>query len=238
MLNKMFTIIEDFGSLFLRGIMTTIELAFLGTFIGFLIALVLCIMRIQTVNPNDSRFTKILKKISSGFVKVYVTVFRGTPMMVQAIIFYYSFYEIGIRWSPFEAGLFTISLNTAAYLAEVLRGGIESVDRGQYEAARSIGMSGIKSYIFVVFPQAIKNSFASIGNELIVNIKDSSVLSLIAVVDLFNIADRAAGKYYWFVESMLIAAAIYLVLTYVTAKILFVIEKKMDIQTKDIVSSN
>jgi putative lysine transport system permease protein len=234
----MITIIEDFGSLFLRGILTTIELAFLGTLIGFLIALGLCIMRIQTVNPNDSRFNKILKRISSGFVKTYVTIFRGTPMMVQAIIFYYSFYEIGIRWSPFEAGLFTISLNTAAYLAEVLRGGIESVDHGQYEAARSIGMSGIKSYIFVVFPQAIKNSFASIGNELIVNIKDSSVLSLIAVVDLFNIADRAAGKYYWFVESMLIAAAIYLVLTYVTSKILFVIEKKMDIQTKDIVSSN
>lgn len=238
MFEHMRTIIEDFRALFVDGIMVTIKLAFLGTIFGFIIALVFSIIRLQKPNSRDTLITKILKIIGAAFIKVYVTVFRGTPMIVQAIIFFYSFNLIGIKWSAFAAGLFTISLNTAAYLTEVLRSGIDSVEPGQYEAARSIGMSGVKAFVFVVFPQAIKNSFASIGNELIVNIKDSSVLSVITVVDLFSIANSAAGKYYWYVEAMLIAAIIYLILTYVTSKVLLLIEKKMDIKTKDIVSSN
>lgn len=238
MLDRFWTIISDFGSQFLDGIIVTISLAIIGTIIGFIIALLFNIIRVQKVNASDNILIRFIKRFGHGFIKTYVTVFRGTPMMVQAVIFYYSFYQMGIEWSAYVAGLFTISLNTAAYLTEVLRGGIESVDNGQYEAARSIGLGGFKTYLFVIFPQAIKNSFASIGNELIVNIKDSSVLSVITVVDLFAIADSAAGKYYWYVEAMLIAAAVYLCLTFITSKILYVIEKKFDIKTKDIVSSN
>jgi putative lysine transport system permease protein len=238
MFNRFKTIITDFGGQFIDGVFVTISLAIIGTVVGFIIALLFNIIRVQKVNPNDNTIVRWSKKISQGFIKVYVTIFRGTPMMVQAVIFYYSFYQMGIKWSAYVAGLFTISLNTAAYLTEVLRSGIESVDHGQYEAARSIGLGGFRTYLYVIFPQAIKNAFASIGNELIVNIKDSSVLSVITVVDLFAIADSAAGKYYWFVEAMLIAAAIYLFLTFVTSKLLLYIEKKLDIQTKDIVSSN
>ena len=238
MLSRFRTIVTDFGSQFIDGVIVTLTLAFVGTIVGFIIALLFNIIRVQKVNADDNFITRFWIKFSQGFVKVYVTIFRGTPMIVQAVIFYYSFYQMGIKWSPLAAGLFTISLNTAAYLTEVLRSGIESVDKGQYEAARSIGLGGFRTYLFVIFPQAIKNSFASIGNELIVNIKDSSVLSVITVVDLFSIADSAAGKYYWYVEAMLIAAVIYLLLTYCTSKALYFIEKKLDIQTKDIVSSN
>lgn len=238
MIERFRTIVQEFGGQFIDGVIVTLSLAIIGTIVGFIIALLFNIIRVQKVNNNDRVVARYGKLLSQGFVKLYVTVFRGTPMIVQAVIFYYSFYQMGIKWSPFTAGLFTISLNTAAYLTEVLRSGIDSVDKGQYEAARSIGLGGFRTYLFVIFPQAIKNSFASIGNELIVNIKDSSVLSVITVVDLFSIADSAAGTYYWYVEAMLIAAAIYLVLTYVTSKILNLVEKKFDIETKDIVSSN
>jgi len=238
MLKDMWSIIQEFGSLFLKGVGVTLSLAIFGTLIGLFIALIFSIIRVQKPLKTDSRFTKILKRIGSGFVKFYVTIFRGTPMIVQAVIFFYSFYEMGIRWSPFSAGLFTVSLNTAAYLTEVLRGGIQSVDPGQEEAARSIGMSNVKAFTFIVFPQAIKNSFASIGNELIVNIKDTAVLSTIMVFDLFYVARSAAGKYYLYVEAMLIAAIIYLVLTYTFSKLLQLIEKKLGVEPKGIVSSN
>lgn len=238
MLTRFRTILDEFGSQFIDGVIVTLCLAIVGTIVGFIIALLFNVIRVQKINDSDNSLTRFAKLFSQGFVKVYVTIFRGTPMIVQAVIFYYSFYQMGIKWSPFVAGLFTISLNTAAYLTEVLRSGIDSVDKGQYEAARSIGLGGFRTYLFVIFPQAIKNSFASIGNELIVNIKDSSVLSVITVVDLFSIADSAAGTYYWYVEAMLIAAVIYLVLTYATSKVLNLIEKKLDIETKDIVSSN
>lgn len=238
MLKDMIRIVEEFGSLFLKGVGVTLALAILGTLIGLTIALIFSILRIQKPQITDSKIIKVFKRIGSNFVKIYVTVFRGTPMIVQAVIFYYSFYEMGIRWSPFAAGLFTVSLNTAAYLTEVLRGGIQSIDPGQEEAARSIGMSNASAFIYIVFPQAIKNAFASIGNELIVNIKDTAVLSTIMVYDLFYVARSAAGKYYLYVESMILAAIMYLALTYTFSKILQYIEKKMNVEPKEIVSSN
>ncbi len=238
MINKIIMIIREFWPQFLEGLKVTVLLALIGTIIGLIIALIFSALRVVKINKNDKIHIKISKNIGLLFVKTYVTIFRGTPMIVQAVIFYYSFYQAGIKWSAFAAGLFTISLNTAAYLTEVLRGGIESVDKGQTEAARSIGLSSSKTFLYIIFPQALKNSFASIGNELIVNIKDSAVLSVISVIDVFSVADSAAGKYFLFIEAMLVAAGIYLVLTYSTAKILQLIERKLGVETKEMVSSN
>lgn len=238
MIDNIIMIIREFWPQFLDGLKVTLLLAIVGTSIGLLIALLFSAIRVININKNDKLLIKLIKYIGLLFVKTYVTIFRGTPMIVQAVIFYYSFYQAGIKWSAFAAGLFTISLNTAAYLTEVLRGGITSVDKGQTEAARSIGLSSVKTFIYIVFPQAIKNSFASIGNELIVNIKDSAVLSVITVIDIFSVADSAAGKYFLFIEAMIVAALIYLILTYSVAKLLQVIEKRLGVETKEIVSSN
>lgn len=238
MIDNIIMIIREFWPQFLDGLKVTLLLAIVGTSIGLLIALLFSAIRVININKNDKLLIKVIKYIGLLFVKTYVTIFRGTPMIVQAVIFYYSFYQAGIKWSAFAAGLFTISLNTAAYLTEVLRGGITSVDKGQTEAARSIGLSSVKTFIYIVFPQAIKNSFASIGNELIVNIKDSAVLSVITVIDIFSVADSAAGKYFLFIEAMIVAAIIYLILTYSVAKLLQVIEKRLGVETKEIVSSN
>jgi putative lysine transport system permease protein len=238
MLKNIWAILQEYGSTFVSGIGVTLALALIGTIFGLFFSLILTILRVQVPRPNDSRIVKILKRIASGFARFYVTIFRGTPMIVQAVIFFYSFYQMGIKWSPFAAGLFTVSLNTAAYLTEVLRGGITSIEKGQVEAARSIGMTHFQTFIYIVFPQAIKNSFASIGNEFIVNIKDTAVLSTIMVVDIFSVANKAAGKYYLYVEAMIIAALIYLTITYITSKVLILIEKKLKVETKEIVSSN
>lgn len=238
MLENIWIIIIEYGSMLISGIGVTLGLSLIGTMIGLFIALFLTIMRVQTPRQNDGKIMIVFKKLVSSFAKIYVTIFRGTPMIVQAVIFYYSFYQMGIRWSPFVAGLFTVSLNTAAYLTEVLRGGISSIDKGQIEAAKSIGLNNMQVFIYIVFPQAIKNSFASIGNEFIVNIKDTAVLSTIMVVDIFSVANRAAGKYYLYVEAMIIAAVIYLCITYITSNVLKFVEKKLNVEVKDIVSSN
>ena len=159
-------------------------------------------------------------------------------MILWTIIFYYSFLKIGINWSPIVAGLFTVTINTTAYLTEVIRGAIKSITKDQTEAGLSVGLSQFKTFIYIVLPQALKNAMASIGNELVVNIKDTSVLSVIMIIDVYNACMMAAGKYYFYIESMLIAAGIYLFLTMFFTIILRYIEKKIGAPLKQLTSSN
>lgn len=236
--NNFSLIIKEYGWQILSGIKTTLLLSLVGTIVGFFLALIFANLQIQTASPRDKLIVRVLKVIGKTFTKIYVTIIRGTPMIVQAIIFYYSFYSIGIKWSPLQAGLFTISINTTAYLTEVIRGAILSIDKGQMEASRSLGMSKSKAMIHIILPQAIKNSMASIGNEFVINIKDSAVLSVIQVVDLFSVTNSAAGAHFLFIESMIIAASIYLILTYTTTRILKYIENKIGAPSKALPSSN
>ena len=184
------------------------------------------------------KFISKLQKVAKAIINIYTTVFRGTPMIVQAIIFYYSFYNFGIRWSYTTAGIFTVTLNTAAYLTEVVRSGISSINKDQTEAGLAVGLTNLQTFFFIILPQALKNSMASIGNELIVNIKDTSVLSVILIVDLYNACSLAGSTYGAFVEPMLIAAAIYFILTSLFSIILRKIEKMLGAPTKALTSSN
>lgn len=231
-------ILENYGLLILKGVGTTLLLAIIGTILGLLIALFLGSILSLEESPFDSKTKKYAKKIGKAIINVYVTVFRGTPMIVQAMIFYYTFYKMGIRWSYTTAGMFTVTLNTAAYLTEVVRSGIASINKDQTEAGLSIGLSPFKTFLYIVLPQALKNSMASIGNELIVNIKDTSVLSVIMIVDLYNACSLAGSAYGAVLESMLIAAAIYLCLTSFFSVVLRKIEKLIGAPTKAITSSN
>ena len=233
----------------LMGVWTTIWLSLAGTVIGLILGLIFICLRTLEVTSRDNEFVAFLKKIGCGFVKIYVTVFRGTPMMVQAIIIYYflpgilanllktdqqiinSILSVGV------AGLITVSLNTTAYLTEVLRGGIEALNKGQMEAARSLGMSRAKAMFYVILPQGIKNSLPAICNEFIINIKDTSVLSVISVMDLFFIIDMINGKNSNS-DAIFIAAIIYLCLTYGISKLLGLLEKRMNLVSKPLPSSN
>lgn len=226
-------------SLFAIGISYTVRLALFGTAIAFVLALLMVFLRIQEPDKRDNDFVKFLKIVANKLSRFYIFVIRGTPMMVQSLILYNAVFglfkrtgmsvsDINRVWPLFLAGLVTVSLNSTAYLAEVLRGGILAVDAGQMEAARSLGMTHWQAMRKVVFPQAIKNSLPAIGNEFIINIKDSSVLCVVGVSDLMFMTRSVAGIYYKGTECYLIAAIVYLILTYLSSLLLNAITKKLD----------
>lgn len=221
MLDKSYAIIG-------QGILTTVGLSVFGTSIAFVLAILLVFLRIQEIDRSDNDAVRFLKTLGCGFAKLYSTVVRGTPMMVQGMLIYFTGFgllrstgmtvgEVGKIWSTFVAGLVTISLNSTAYMMEVLRGGIEAVDSGQNEAARSLGLTQWQAMIKVVFPQGIKNAIPALSNELVVNIKDSSVLSVIGVFDLMFATKTVVGIYFKQVEMYAVAALCYLCLTMVAS---------------------
>ena len=228
--------------MFITGITTTILLAVFGTIVAFFLALMLAFCRIQVVDRSDNDFVRFWKVVGANFAKVYSTVVRGTPMMVQAGIIFFggvavlrgaglSTSDINVVWSPFIAGFVTITLNSTAYMMEVLRGGIESVDVGQTEAARSLGLSQWQAMRKVVFPQGIKYAIPGLSNELVINIKDSSVLSVIGTFDLMFATNSIAGIYYQQLQANMIAAVAYLVLTMLATKLLTKLSERLNAQT-------
>ena len=239
---KIGKIFVENSDLIWSGIATTVILSLFGTFVGLILGIFLAYGKNIKVRDTDIFIIKILKRILKGFCVVYSVVLRGTPMMVQALIFKYGTNALGLNWEDiafpkeilnvfngwFLAGLIVITFNTAAYMGEIVQSGLNGVDKGQIEGARSLGMSGAQTSLFVILPQAIRNALPTIGNELIVNIKDSSVLNIIAVSELFYRLKNIATTNYAFLEAYIILALIYLVLTLIASGILKLIEKKLD----------
>ena len=230
--SKVISIFTDNLPLFVYGISITLIFAIVGTVFGFLIGLLVGGIRALDESQYDNLFVVVLKRIGKMFTGFYIWVFRGTPMMVQAMFIYYLL-KPTFDWTPLIAGLVIISINTGAYMAEIIRAGIQSVDNGQNEAAQSIGMNSFQTLIYIIFPQAIKNTFPSIGNQLIVNIKDSSMLNVIGVTELFFQTKSIAGSNYRIVETYIVAALIYLFLTTISTYILNYIEKNMEAKTRN-----
>ena len=233
-------LLQKYGTLFLRGTGMTLLIALTGTILGFLIGLLVAIVRtVAMPRSRDPRRQSSAERVSLAvrrtllravqiLMNVYIQVFRGTPMIVQAVVIYYGAQYAGIYMDTTFAAIFIISINTGAYMAEIIRGGIVSVDKGQFEAAHAIGMTHWQTMTTVVLPQAIRNILPSVGNEFIVNIKDSSVLNVISVSELFLQAKSAAGAYYRYFEVYFIIACIYLVLTLSVSRILAWVERRMD----------
>ena len=221
-------IFQTYWPLFWNGIKITLLIALSGTIIGLAIGLVVGGIR-AAAQPDirDSGAAQVAKRVVLFVTGIYVEVIRGTPMMVQAMFLYYALRPV-LGWTPIPAGVVIVSINTGAYMAEIVRSGIQSVDRGQTEAARSIGMNAGQTMMLVVLPQAIRNAFPSIGNEFVVNIKDSSVLSVITVSEVFFAMRMAAGAYVRFFEASVIACVIYFVMTFTVTRILRYIERRMD----------
>jgi len=222
-----FNILSKYWSSLLLGVENTLVISLSGTCIGLLIGLLVGGFRAVKLDYTAGTFTKVLKKIFDFIAKLYIDIFRGTPMMVQALFLYYALLNI-VHWDKMTAAIFVISVNTGAYMAEIVRSGIQAVDPGQTEAARSLGMSNAQTMMNVVLPQAIKNAFPAIGNELIVNIKDSSVLMIISISDLMFQSKSIAGSTYKFVPTYFIVAVIYFVLTYAASVLMNAIERKLN----------
>ena len=228
-------ILDKYGTLFLSGVGVTLLVAITGTVIGFVIGLLVAVLRTIPVSPRDPWYRRVPLKVLSALLNVYIEVFRGTPMIVQAMVIYYGSMQMGLRMPVLVAAVLIVSVNTGAYMAEIVRGGIISVDKGQKEAACAIGMTHWQSMVHVVLPQAVRNIMPSIGNEFVVNIKDSSVLNVISVNELFFMSKSAAGTYLRYFEVFFITACIYLVLTFTVTRLLRVLERKMDGKTNYII---
>ena len=219
---------DMYGSQFLVGARNTLIIALISTVLGSLIGLGIAIYRSIPVDKKRKPVSYVFYKLFDLVIMAYIEIFRGTPMMVQSmLIFYGSKLFFDIDMSPMFAALLIVSVNTGAYLSEVFRGGIMGVDKGQGEAAKAIGMSHYQSMTTVILPQAIRNTLPALGNEFVINIKDTSVLNVIAVTELFFVTRSAAGSTYMTFQSFLIASVIYFVMTFVTTRLLRLTEKYM-----------
>lgn len=220
-------IASDNGPMFLRGAGMTLFIAMIGTVVGFIIGLLVGVVR--TVPVSEGRIKKIIFKFINAIFSIYIEVFRGTPMIVQAMVIYYgSAMAFGVDMNRIFAAIFIVSINTGAYMSEIVRGGIVSIDKGQFEAAHAIGMNHIQTMVNVVLPQAIRNILPAMGNEFVINIKDTSVLNVISVTELYFQTKSVAGNNFKYYESFFVACVLYFIMTFTVTRILRYIERKLD----------
>ncbi len=220
-------LVSEYWPQFLNGTKNTLIMALTGTLFGFIIGLLIAIVRTVPILPNDKRVKKIFFKSVNAILCAYIEIVRGTPMLVQALIVHYSLF-VKLGMPSLISAIIIISFNTGAYMAEIVRGGIMSIDKGQLEGAHSVGMSHFQTMRHVILPQAVRNIMPSIGNEFVVNIKDSSVLSVIAITELMFISKQAGGTYAKFVPAYVICAVIYFILTFTVTRLLRLLEKKLN----------
>ena len=197
-----FEILKPFGHYFINGTFITVGLSAAAVFIGLIAGIVLTLLR-------QSKF-RLVQMICNGFVAAV----RGTPLILQLFLVYYGMTQMPML----VAAIIALSLNSSAYISEILRAGIESIDKGQTEAARSLGLSGVKTMRLVILPQAFKNILPALGNEFIVLIKESAIVSVIGVHDLMYNADTIRGLTFKTYEPLIAVAIIYFVLTYSLSK--------------------
>nr|WP_092650709.1 ABC transporter permease subunit [Isobaculum melis] len=220
-------IVSENGPMFLRGAGVTLLIALVGTIIGTLIGLLIGVIR--TIPKPDSKVKRTLLKIINSLLSIYIEIFRGTPMIVQAMVIYYgSALAFGVDMNRLFAAIFIVSINTGAYMSEIVRGGILSIDKGQFEAAHAIGMNHLQTMKNVVLPQVMRNILPATGNEFVINIKDTSVLNVISVTELYFQTKSVAGNNFRYFESFFVACVIYFIMTFTVTRILRAIEKRLD----------
>ncbi len=222
-------LLEKYGASFLNGAGQTMLIALIGTAAGCVIGFLVGIVQTIPKDRQEHPVRWLLVSAVQFVMNVYVEVFRGTPMMAQAMFIFYGAAMLwNIHMPTLVAALVIVSINTGAYMAETVRGGILSVDPGQTEGAMSIGMTHVQTMTSVILPQALRNIMPQIGNNLIINIKDTCVLSVISVVELFFVNKGVSGAYYTYFESATITMAIYFVLTFTCSRLLRLVERGLD----------
>ncbi|WEV60477.1 ABC transporter permease subunit [Streptococcaceae bacterium ESL0729] len=228
--NQVFAIAKENGSEFIKAAGVTLYISLIGTIIGTLIGLLIGVYR--TAPKASNAVLAFFQKLLNWIINIYIEVFRGTPMIVQAMVLYYGTAQaFGINMDRTLAGLVIVSINTGAYMSEIVRGGILSVDKGQFEAASALGMNHAQTMIKIVLPQVIRNILPATGNEFVINIKDTSVLNVISVSELFFQGNTVAQQNYQYFQTFAIISVIYFVLTFTVTRVLRLIERKLDSDT-------
>lgn len=226
---KVIYIFQHDWPLFIQGAGITLLIALTGTIIGFMIGILIGVFRTIPMDHNAGVIKRSLYRVFDYILLGYIEVFRGTPMMVQSVVIFYGVAQVyGIHLQTLYAGIFIVSINTGAYMAEIVRGGILSIDKGQFEAAHSIGMTHWQTMICIILPQAIRNILPATSNEFVINIKDTSVLSVIGVSELFFTTKSEVGKFFTYFEPFFVACVIYFIMTFTVTRILRYLEIKLD----------
>lgn len=227
-LNDVAQIFVKYYPQLLSGVGNTMLIALVGTVAGLLIGLLTGMVR--TAPLSKRAVPRVLHCILNGIIAVYVEIFRGTPMMVQSMVIYwgYAFATGGKTLPLIPSGILIVSINTGAYMAEIVRGGIISIDRGQFEGALSIGMSHAQTMVKVVLPQVMRNILPSVSNEFVINIKDTSVLNVIGVTELYYFAGIIKRQNFQTFQTYLVVCVLYFILTFTVTRILRYIEKRLD----------
>ena len=200
---------------FFQGVGTTVELALYTAIFGTLLGIVVALLRMSRV--------KVLKVLAGA----YIEFLRGTPLLVQVLIVFYGLPQLGIKLPRMTAGTVALVINSAAYMAEIVRSGIQAIDGGQTEASRSLGMSKLQTMRFIILPQAIRNILPAIANEFVTIIKESAICFTIGVQDIMSAVNAVKGATFIIIEPLLVATAIYFCLCFPTSKIIAYFERRM-----------
>ena len=223
---------SKYGGSYLTGMRNTLVLALVATVIGCVIGFVCGILNTIPCTERDPLPKRVLLRLIRIIVRVYVEVFRGTPMVLQAVFVYYGlpyFTDNAVKFTNiWVAAILVVSINTGAYMAESVRGGIISIDPGQTEGAKAIGMTHVQTMLHVILPQALRNIMPQIGNNFIINVKDTSVMFIIGFPDFFAAHRAAVGASYLYFPSATVEMAGYLCMTLIASFLLRWVEKKMD----------
>ena len=246
-----FSKIVPYAQMFEQGVVVTILLSLFTVLIGFVLALVLALMRMSNVRPfralgldkdghlRDGGFLVTLSKFNplSFLATAYVEILRSTPVIVQVMIIYYGVFGIidlprftvfgFIKFERFFPGVVALGMNSGAYLCEIIRSGLQSVDGGQTEAARSLGLTQKQNLRFIVLPQAVKNILPAIANEFVVIIKESAITYTIGVQDIMSAVQQVKGATFVIIEPLLVATVIYFCLCFPTSKVIAYFERRM-----------
>ena len=227
-LNDVLNIFIKYYPQLLTGVGNTLLIALTSTAAGLALGLLTGVVRTAPMSKNP--VLRALHKLLNAIIAIYVEIFRGTPMMVQSMVIYwgYAFATGGDTLPLIPSGILIVSINTGAYMAEIVRGGIISIDRGQFEGAMSIGMTHAQTMFKVIIPQVMRNILPSVSNEFVINIKDTSVLNVIGVTELYYMAGVIKRINLQTFQTYTVICVLYFILTFTVTRTLRFIEKKLD----------
>ena len=227
-LNDVLNIFIKYYPQLLTGVGNTVLIALTSTVAGLALGLLTGVVRTAPMSKNP--ILRALHKLLNAIIAIYVEIFRGTPMMVQSMVIYwgYAFATGGDTLPLIPSGILIVSINTGAYMAEIVRGGIISIDRGQFEGAMSIGMTHAQTMFKVIIPQVMRNILPSVSNEFVINIKDTSVLNVIGVTELYYFAGIIKRQNFQTFQTYLVVCVLYFILTFTVTRLLRWVERKLD----------
>lgn len=226
---------DDRWKLVLKGLGTTLKIAFFAVILGFLIGLIIAIVRasseITKGEGKTSSFGSVMLKVADWICKLYLTVIRGTPVLIQLMIIYFVVFATA-DVSKVTVAIIAFGINSGAYVAEIIRSGIMSVDEGQFEAGRSLGLNYVQTMIYIIFPQAFKNVLPALANEFIVLLKETSVAGFIGVVDLAKAGDIIRSVTFEAFLPLIVVAIIYLIIVVILTRLVSILERRLRVSER------